>query len=62
MKLYFLLGNKLLVYCSYVIFCFISVEWEELWDEESAHMYADIIETAHVLEEVHNRFAGINNY
>lgn len=64
MKLHFLLGKTVIVIVhSYVrnFNNFFSVEWEELWDEESAHMYADIIETADVLEQIHQRFAGMSN-
>jgi len=39
------------------LFCF-SDEWIESWDEESANEYMGLLETAAVLEQVHDQFPG----
>ena len=36
----------------------ISSEWEEIWDKDSVNKYMDILETATVLQQIHNKFAG----
>ena len=39
-------------------YCCNSAEWKETWDEASAIEYMGILETAAVLEQIHDEFAG----
>lgn len=44
------------------VLCIASDEWRELWNKKSAHEYMDILETADVLEQICNGFAGISDH
>ena len=43
-----------------VLIYLISSDWEEIWDKESVNKYMDIMETATVLEKIHDKFAGMS--
>ena len=43
-----------------VVIHIVSSEWTEIWDKESVHKYMNILETATVLEKIHDKFAGMN--
>ena len=36
-------------------------KWEEEWDEKSFSKYMGILETATVLEKIHDKFAGMKS-
>ena len=60
-KLWIPLGKE---YCLFnlliVVIHLISSEWTEICDKESVHKYMNILETATVLEQIHDKFAGMN--
>ena len=67
-KLWIPLGNLRDTVCLninlhyYIVFLISSeYEWKEIWDKESVNKYLDILETATVLEQIHDKFAGMTS-
>ena len=54
------LGKEYCLFNLLVVIHLISFEWKEIWDKEPVNKYLGILETAAVLEQIYDKFAGMN--